>query len=155
MTPAGPILRDIHPPPPPSWWPPAYGWWLLAAVVLVGLVAAWAWGRRRMRRRRKLQGIARQIELACESFRQTGDTARFAGTLSQWLRRAARLLDARAVYLKDEAWRTFLRAHAPRGTDVAVLVALDEAVYRPRAPIDDRAAAVAVHAWVRSALARS
>lgn len=45
-------LRDLHLPPPPAWWPPAPGWWLLA-VLLTAVAAwlAWAWQRRRARRR--------------------------------------------------------------------------------------------------------
>lgn len=155
MNPAGPVLRDIHPPPPPSWWPPAYGWWLLAGALAVVLAAALTWGLRRMARRRRMQRIARQIEQARDDYRQTGDTARYAGALSQWLRRAGRQLDGRAAHLEGEAWRTFLRRHAPRGADVSVLETLDLAVYRPHASIDDQAMAETVRAWIRHALARS
>jgi len=155
MNPAGPILRDIHPPPPPSWWPPAYGWWLLAGMLVAVLAAILLWGRRRMLRHYRLRSITRQIEQAREHYRHTGDTAGFAGTLSQWLRRAGRLLDTHAVQLEGEAWRSFVRGHAPRGVDVAVLESLDMAVYRPEVTIDDQAAVAAVHAWVRHALARA
>jgi len=155
MNPTGPILRDIHPPPPPSWWPPAYGWWLLAGMLFVLLAVVLLWVRRRMQRRHRLRRITQEIEQARALYRQTGDAARFAGTLSQWLRRAGRLLDTQAVHLEGEAWRTFLRGHAPRVADVSVLESLDLAVYRPHASIDDQAAVAAVRAWVRHALARA
>lgn len=151
----GPTLRDIHPPSPPSWWPPAYGWWLLAALAAVALAAVLVWGRRRMARHRRMRRIERRIEQARERYRQTGDTARFAGALSQWLRRAGRLLDDRAPRLEGEAWRRFLREHAPRGADTYALESLEAAVYRPHAAIDEASVATAVRDWVRHALARA
>lgn len=155
MNAPGPILRDIHPAPPPSWWPPAYGWWLLVLATGIVLVVAILWGRRLVQRRRRARQIVRQIDKERERFRESGDTGRLVVALSHWLRRAARLHDERAVRLEGEAWMGFLREHAPRGIEFACLESLDAAVYRPGAPVDGEAAAVAVRAWVRHALARA
>jgi hypothetical protein len=97
-------LRDVHLPPAPSGWPPAPGWWIVfATVLLVGI--AWAWWRRRVRRRRYV------IERVFDD-RLLGIDSASAGiaAMSELLRRAARRRDPAAATLSGDDWLRFLDA---------------------------------------------
>jgi hypothetical protein len=148
--PDGPVLRDIHLPPAPSWWPPAPGWWLLAALLLVLLaVGVLLWRRARRRRRYRARILAEVDTLAAV---HGTDAQALAADLHQMLRRVARLHEPAAVHQRGDAWRQTL-ARVPVDMDtLALLLALEPAMYRRQA-YDRTAMLDAVRRWLRAALA--
>lgn len=149
-----PVLRDIHVPEVSMWWPLAPGWWVLIALALIAVaIAIHAW-RRRVARRRRADAVLAELHAASERHAVDGDAAAFAASVNQLLRRVARLRDPRSVTLSGDAWARALAAQAPRA-DVALLVALDAAMYRPRADIDVAGTCRDADAWIRAALRRS
>ncbi|MGA7439995.1 MAG: DUF4381 domain-containing protein [Luteibacter sp.] len=148
----GPELRDIHV-PHVSWWPLAPGWWILAALLVAGLIVLlWSW-RRRVHRRRYIDGVLAGLRLARTRHADDGDNAAFAASAHELLRRVARTRDPGSVTLSARAWRDALAAMAPK-RDVSRLVVLGEVMYRPRAPLDVDAVAMDVDGWVRDVLSR-
>ncbi len=109
----GPQLRDIHLPPAPAWWPPAPGWWILAAVAIVLLVLAARWLLRNRRQRRWRKRIHAELERIAATHASQPQTAVLAATLSQLLRRVARVIEPMAVTLRDEDWLAFLDRQLP------------------------------------------
>ncbi|MFC4729401.1 DUF4381 domain-containing protein [Coralloluteibacterium thermophilus] len=107
---AGPELRDIHLPPPPGIWPLAWGWWVLIALGAVALgILVWSLRRRAVRRRRRA-ALAGAFDTALAG---AGDPAARLRTMSEHLRRAARLRDPGAVALRGDAWLRFLDGDDP------------------------------------------
>lgn len=160
MNPAsGPELRDIHLPPAPGWWPPASGWWLLALLVLLAFAFAvrrlWRHGQQR-RWRRRVRG---ELERIVAAHAVSGDPLRLATDLSQLLRRASLLLDARAAALHGDAWLDFLDARLPAGVGTfrggAGSALIDAPFRRPddaAAGVDAAALIALVRRWFAHAL---
>lgn len=153
MTPPGPVLRDIHPPPPPSWWPPAPGWWGLAVLVILLLLGA-AWLRRYLTRRRRWLQARAELQAAAERHASDGDDAALAASLSQLLRRTARLHDPASAAAGDARWTDLLRRLAPDAACAERLSTLEPAMYRPDAGIDAAATLDAARRWLRRNLVR-
>lgn len=152
--PTGPALRDIHPPPPPSWWPPAPGWWILAVLaVLLVMIAAMGVRRYRARRRRWLQARA-ELRAAAERHARDSDDAALAASLSQLLRRTARLHDPASAAARDDRWAALLRQLAPDAASAERLSTLEPAMYRPDATLDAAAVLDAARRWLRRNLMR-
>ncbi len=152
--PSGPLLRDIHLPPAPSWWPPAPGWWGLAALLLVALAwAAWQW-RRHRQRRRQVDRVLAEVDALAAQYARDGDHAALAAGLHQLLRRAARRLDPAAAQAQGPAWRRIVAAVPIDAPALETLLALETAMYRPRAAFDPAAGVEAVRRWLRAALSR-
>lgn len=128
----GPQLRDIHLPAEPGWWPPAPGWWLLAVLLLAALAWLSLLLRARMVRRRRARQVAGLAADAAARLADEASGAELAATLSELLRRAARLVEPRAASLQGEAWLGWLDDGDPaqpftRGSGRLLL----DAPYRP------------------------
>ena len=149
----GPVLRDIHLPHVSAWWPLAPGWWVLLGLLLVALVAGAIVWRRRRAWRRHVDTTLGELREARARHAADGDTACFAASVSQLLRRVARMRDTRSVTLRGEAWRDALVALAPR-SDVTRLAQLDTAIYQPAASLDVPVVARDAEAWIREAMRR-
>ena len=108
-------LRDIHLPPEPSWWPPAVGWWVLAILGLIAVVVCTRWALRRRRAERRLAAMLSEFD----STTAHGNTAQRLATVSELLRRAARLRDPQASLLQGAAWLHFLDGIDAIGTTSA------------------------------------
>lgn len=149
--PGGPELRDIHLPPAPSWWPLAPGWWVLGALVLAALVAAaWLW-RRHHRLQRERRRLLDELEKLAARHARDGDDVAFAASLHQLLRRVARRHDDAAATQRGESWRMTL-ARVPVAPPVLDrLLAVEQAIYRPRAEFDAHATLAAARDWLRVA----
>lgn len=150
----GPQLRDIHVPHVSMWWPLAPGWWAAIALLVVALVVAILAWRRRAARRRRADAVVAELHAARERHAKDGDAAAFAAAANQLVRRVARMRDPRSVTLSGDDWRRALATQAPH---VALdrLVALDGAMYRPKAELDVAATARDVEAWIRTAMRRT
>jgi hypothetical protein len=146
----GPQLRDIHLPPSPSWWPPAPGWWGLAALLVLALLLAAWWWRGHSDRRRNHRQILAQIDAVAA--RHADDAAAFATGMHRLLRQTVRLYDAGAVHARHGAWRTALAQVPVDDATLDQLMTLDEAMYRPTAPLDKVAVTAAMHRWLARAL---
>lgn len=155
MTPGAttaPVLRDIHV-PDASWWPPAPGWWIVLGLLLLAL--AWlAWYLPRWRRARSLRRAVdaelRQLE---SRYQADGDAAHLAAGLSQLLRRVARRC-GRQVHLGGSRWRQELQRLAPDALDEGAMIALQQALYQPRAKVDGPRLVAACRTWLYRALER-
>ncbi len=152
MTPAGPVLQDIHLPTAPGFWPPAPGWWALAAFVLLLMLLAGLRLRRRWRRRAWRRHLA--VELAAIDARHPyfQFPAAHVAALSMFLRRLAVCADAGVAALQGEAWLRFLDGDDPARPfsegDGRLLL---DAPYRREVDPQD---AARLHALVRSTLPR-
>lgn len=149
----GPQLRDVHVPHVSLWWPLAPGWWVLAGLMMIATVLLVIRWRKRAAWHRYVDGTLKDLRDATARHAHDGDSAHFAATLSQLLRRVARTRDARSVTLRGVAWRDALASLAPR-QDVSRLAELDVALYRPVVSLDAPAVARDAEAWVREALRR-
>lgn len=155
-------LRDIHLPPEPSWWPPAPGWWLLAVLVAAAAFLLLRHVRRFARARRWRRDVMAELERITTSHSTKSDPTLLAADVSQLLRRISRLLDPRAVALRDEAWLDFLDARLPPGRRAGAPFrrgpgrALIEAPYRrtddPAAAFDAQALLELAREWIVQAL---
>lgn len=154
MTPAGPVLRDIHLPPPPPWWPPAPGWWALAALALAALGIAIYAGLRRRARRRQIARVLAEVDALDARHAQDADHARLAAGLHQLLRRSARRLDPASTQAQGAAWRQALAAVPVDPATLETLVNLETAMYRPRGAFDAAAGVAATRRWLALALKR-
>lgn len=149
----GPVLRDIHVPHVSAWWPLAPGWWVLLGLLAIALVVGAILWRRRRAWRRHVDATLGELRQAVGQHAADGDTARFAASVSQLLRRVARTRHAGSVTLRADAWRDALASMAPR-IDVTRLAQLDAAIYRPDASLDVPRVARDAEAWVRAAMRR-
>ncbi|HNR91190.1 MAG TPA: DUF4381 domain-containing protein [Dokdonella sp.] len=145
----GPVLRDIHLPADPSWWPPAPGWWLLAAIGLA-VIAFGIWRIvHATRRRRWRNAVIGELDAIARRHAEGGDAARLAAELSILLRRAARLVDARATTLQGDDWLAFLDAQLD--TDAFTRGAghvLADAPWQRAAAFDTDAVLALVRRWL-------
>jgi membrane protein implicated in regulation of membrane protease activity len=151
--PPGPELRDIHLPPPPGWWPPAIGWWLLAAIIVTLAVTAFVAWRRHVRRRRVVDAVLAELDAAEALYARDGNRQALAATVSQLLRRVARLHDTAAVRLRGSQWQALMRSLAPK-VDTHPLAMLDEAIYRRDAASDVQPMLASARLWLRTVLSR-
>lgn len=149
----GPQLRDVHVPHVSLWWPLAPGWWVLAGILLIAVVVLVLLWRRRAAWHRYVDRTVNDLRDASQRHVQDGDTAAFATTVSQLVRRVARTRDPRSVTLRGTAWRDSLASMAPR-QDVSRLAELDVALYRPVVSLDVSVVARDAEAWVREAMRR-
>jgi hypothetical protein len=150
-SPNGPDLRDIHLPPAPSWWPLAPGWWMLGALLLLSLVVAgWLW-RRRARLQRGRRRLLDELERLAARHARDGDDAALATAIHQLLRRVARRHDATATQQRGKSWRQTLARVAVAPSTLDRLVALELAIYRPRAQFDVLAMLSAARDWLQAA----
>jgi len=147
----GPDLRDIHMPSAPSWWPLAPGWWMLVILALIALTAAaWQWRRRRRLLAARRRWLDELDELAARHARD-GDDMAFATSLHQLLRRVARRHDDAAATQRGESWRNTLARVPVAPRVLGRLLAMEEAVYRPRAEFDAHATLAAAREWLCTA----
>jgi hypothetical protein len=153
MQPAPLPLKDIHVPTVSTWWPWTAATWavVVLAVLLVALAVA-AWLRRRAWQRR-IDGVLVEVDVARRHYVEQGDATAFAASVHAFLRRVARVREPASVAQSGQAWRDTLTRLAP-GVDVAPLLSLDDAMYRPSAAVDADATADAVRRWTRAALSR-
>lgn len=151
----GPVLRDIHLPADPSWWPPAPGWWLLAALVL-SVIAFGAWRAvRATRRRRWRDAVIGELDAIARRHAEGGDATRLAAELSMLLRRAARLVDARAATLHGDEWLAFLDAQLESDAFThGVGRVLVDAPWRCTAAFDVDAVLALVRRWLARVVER-
>lgn len=148
-----PQLRDIHLPAEPSWWPPAPLWWLLAAAGVVVLVFGWRRLRRYGRDRRWRRLWLHELDVIGADHARHGDHARTAAAVSQLLRRASLVVDARAAALPSARWVEFLRSR--KGGDVfagAVGQALLLTPWQPHADSGGEELIAATRHWLTTAL---
>lgn len=146
----GPVLRDIHVPAAP-WWPPAPGWWILAALVLLALVAS-VWLARRQRAQAPLRTALREIDGLQSAWRRDANVDASVDAASRLLRRVARRVDPPVAAEAGDAWRQFIRGHAPDPEARAALDRLLDARFRPNADIDVPVLCRALRGWCRVAL---
>lgn len=162
---AGPELRDIHLPPAPGWWPPAPGWWLLAALAIAVIFFLLRWLSRRWRERRWRRRVHGELERIAAAHAGATQVPALTAELSLLLRRVARLIEADAPSLRDEAWLCFLdrQLPPPRAANepfrTGVGRALIDAPYRHAGDpalqaVDARALLDLVRAWLAAALPR-
>lgn len=150
--PTGPELRDIHLPPEPTWWPPAPGWWVLGILLLAALLLGAWWLRQHRRLVRQRAQVLLELDALARRHQHDGDQAALASGLHQLLRRVARRYDAMAARQRGEAWRQTLARMPVDTVALGHLLALEQAIYRPRSPFDHAAAVAAVRQWLRLAL---
>ncbi len=127
---------------------------MLAGLLLLLLVlAAWLWARRRPRVHR-WQAARQELDAAEARYAADGDGAALAASVSQLLRRAARLHNRTAVTDGGEPWQALLRDLAPDRPCADTLIALQMSMYRPDAGIDSATVLPAARRWLRRALLR-
>lgn len=105
-------LRGLHEPEPISTWPPAPGWWLLSVVLVAGFILltlkAFKYNRKRAYRRQAI----RELMLAREHYRSSGDGSAYAQELLELLKRTALTAyprdKQRIAGLHGEEWLRFL-----------------------------------------------
>jgi hypothetical protein len=131
---------------------------LLALVFLAALAFGLRWLWRRERQRRWRRRVYAELERIVATHAASGDSLRFITELSQLLRRATLLLDARAAALHGEAWLDFLDARMPAGSATFRAVAgkaLVDAPFRRPDDVHARVDAAALIALARQWLARA
>jgi hypothetical protein len=111
-------MRDIHEPEPVPAWPPAPGWWLLTLVLVAGLAFLAIKALKYNRKRAYRQEALRELMVARETYRSSGDGNGFAQEILELLKRTALTAypqdSQRIAGLHGEAWLKFLDETCPK-----------------------------------------
>jgi len=139
-------LRDVHLPEAVALWPLAPGWWLLLTLLLAAGVIGCAI--LRARRTSLSRAALRVVDSAELSYRNTGDLALLAVSLSAALRRVAvvRFGREQVAPLHGDNWLALLAQDA-EGCAREVVKSLEKALYGPSGP-DDSDPTQQAEAWI-------
>lgn len=127
-------LRDVHLPPEVGLWPLAPAWWALL-LILCGLSLMLWWWRTRLRnqrRRNRYRVSARhELELAFETWRETGEVATYLAQVNAVLKRCCLALHAELSAGKQGGeWCQLLRELGPSIFSSESELALTVAIYQ-------------------------
>lgn len=127
-------LRDLHLPPPIGYWPPAPGWWLVAFLLLIatiGLVLAYGWKLRQLRKPRQL--AAEALDNAYISWQSNGNAQEYLQCSHGVLRQLAISQSGResVARLYGEPWLEWIEQHFTSAVSDAARHALVNGAYQP------------------------